>query len=222
MAKLFLVVCSLFSFHVDHVIRRWWLWGERDAKRRWVREHCGAVRKACHRQIIRREAHRCPVPTVSILRSLPTLRTIWFIHRCWLQLILVRAQVNPALHRRTDVTSLSRTFVVSLFPLLFVPGLQVNPLQTGRAGDFWSVHDIGVREVHKSLLEYWNVNALNFPVVVVYVLSRKITGSLYAIAGYDNLDSLFYYQVFTLKPFITTQAFFALMYIFTRPIFIST
>lgn len=104
-------------------------------------------RKACHRQIIRRET-RCSAwfLPVSILRSLPTLRTIWFIHRCWLQLILVRAQVKPcrctgertSLHCRACTLSRSFRCIRVWGPNVRSPHMHG---QTGRAGDFWSIDD---------------------------------------------------------------------------------
>ncbi|KYM78683.1 hypothetical protein ALC53_10900 [Atta colombica] len=122
--------------------------------------------------------------------------------RAELQLILLRAQVKPgrctgerALHCR------ARTLFRS-FHCIRVRIVSDCRFYTREKRDkrfvlvIFGVSTIGVREVHKSFLEYRNVSALNSPVVVyirfyVKILSLKKTRStLYA--DRNNLDSLLF------------------------------
>lgn len=120
------------------------------------------VRKACHRQIIRREARRsAALPTVSILRSLPTLRTIWFIHRCWLQLILVPGAGEPGerTSRRFIVARVSFSF---LFPSYAMYYLASSPHVTRRTNERCFLESRTFKKfVNTVSLEYRNSNAFN-------------------------------------------------------------
>lgn len=133
------------------------------------------VRKACHRQIIRREARRsAALPTVSILRSLPTLRTIWFIHRCWLQLILVPGAGEPGerTSRRFIVARVSFSF---LFPSYAMYYLASSPHVTCRTNERCFLESQTSKKfVNTVSLEYRNSKGLILNIVVAYVFIIKI------------------------------------------------
>lgn len=173
----------LFSASSDRVTRRRWRLWVGDANGTRSTHYVETVRKACHRQIIRREARRsAALPTVSILRSLPTLRTIWFIHRCWLQLILVPGAGEPGQRtsRRFIVARVSFSF---LFPSYAMYYLASSPHVTCRANERWFFEFRTFKKFANIVsLEYRNSSTLNsqycsrvcFIVEVLIQLSRRV------------------------------------------------
>jgi len=106
------------------------------------------LRKACHRQIIRRETRcsaRFPSRTYSPFAIYPTDDLIYTSVLITIDFSPSAGETRP-LYRWTGVASLSRTYVVSLFPLhSCADTASESPPhvhgQTGRAGDFWSNDD---------------------------------------------------------------------------------
>lgn len=212
MAKLFLVVYSLLSFRVDRVIRRWWWLWERDTKRRWGGN--GYARTLAERFVKRatdksfegkRTAARF-LPFLFSARCLPYGRFDLYIG------VLITIDFSTGAGEPDERTSLhcrARSLSRS-FRCIRARTASESVLRMGRAGAIFGASTIGVREVHKSFLEHWNVNALNFPVVVpcTRFIAKNNWVTLCAIAGYGNLDSSILLPTINVKPLSLLQCVF--------------